>query len=79
MPSAIYDRDAVDDDVFDADGELLGIGACGRSLDGVRVEDGDVGVHAVAKDAAILESESLGGERGHFANCVGQCTRPRSC
>ena len=72
MLSAVYDGDAVHYDVFDADGKLLGVCAGGWRVDGVGVEDGDVGIHAVAQDAAVLESEPLGGERGHLANGVGK-------
>ena len=43
-------------------GNCLGSVAGGGRADGVGIEDGDVGVHAVAQDAAVLESEPLGGE-----------------
>ena len=40
--------------------------------DCVRIKDGDVGAPARPKLAALGQAESLGRQRGHFADCVRQ-------
>ena len=70
---AFVDYDiAVDYDVGDAEGELLGVFSGGGSFDGFRVEDDDVGLVAVTEEATGLEAQALGGERGHLADGLGE-------
>ena len=62
------DEDAVDENLFDAGGELLRFGEGGAIDDGCGVEEYEVGVSAFTEDAAIGPVEALRGERSHFAD-----------
>ena len=60
--AAIHYHRTVDDDIFDADGELLGFSARGRRLHIVGMEYGYVRLHAVAQYASVGQAKSLRGE-----------------
>ena len=68
----VYYYFAVDDDVGDAEGELLGVFSGGGGFDGFGVEDDNVGLVAVAEEATGLETQALGGEGGHLADGLGE-------
>ena len=63
---------AVDYDVGDAEGELLGVFSGGGGFDGFRVEDDDVGLVAVSEEASGLEAQALGREGGHLSDGLGE-------
>ena len=67
-----HDRLAVDEDVIDAGGVLARAVSGGGGVDGGRVEDDYVGLHAVAEDAAVGDAESQGGEGGHLSYSLGE-------
>ena len=72
MSALVYDDFAVDYDVGDAEGELLGVFSGGGGFDGLGVEDGDVGLVSVTEETPGLQAQALRGERGHLAYCFGE-------
>jgi hypothetical protein len=48
VPAFVDDHFAVDNDIADADRELLGLGTCGRGFDALRIEHHDIGLEAIA-------------------------------
>ena len=68
----VYYDFAVDYDVGDAQGELLGVFSGGGGFDGFGVEDDDVGLVAVSEEATGLEAQALGGEGGHLSDGLGE-------
>src|SRR5262245_36920922 len=70
------DLDAVDEDVGDAGGVLVGLGEGGVVLDGGRVEDDHIGEVAGGEAAAAVELEHGGGQRGELADGLAERDDP---
>lgn len=60
----------VDENVADAGGRKHGIEESGFLGDRIGIEDDEVGLHAGADEAAVVEAQALGGEAGHLADGV---------
>ncbi len=72
VTALVHDDLPVHDHLLDADRELLRLAPRGRRLHGLRVEDDDVGLEAVAEEPAVGQAQALGGERRHLADGVRQ-------
>ena len=68
MFSALNDDLTVNNDIFDANRELLGVGSSPGCFHGSGVEYRDVSLHSIAKNPATRNEKALGGERGHLSD-----------
>ena len=70
--AGVPDESAVDENLFYAGGEFEGFFEGGAINDGVGIEEDKVSVISYLYNAAVFPVEALGGERGHFADGLGQ-------
>jgi hypothetical protein len=71
--ASIFDasnRDAVDENVDEAFGVLMGIDEVGFVDDAGGVEDRDIGFHPRAEQTAVHDAKPGGGEAGHAADSL---------
>src|SRR5438128_78865 len=62
------DGNTVDENVFHTGGVLMWLSKSGAILDGVRIEDDEIGPETFVNFAPAGDSKRAGGERGHAAN-----------
>ena len=76
MCAIAEDLPAIDEDMMDADGQLMGFFEGGAVDDGLRVEDNHIGVVSRCQLASAFESQIRGRQRGQSANRLRERNNP---
>src|SRR5438132_738813 len=66
--TAVDDHDPIDNDVLDTDRVVFGVLPRGLGLHRLGIEHDNIGLKTVTQEATVGETETLGGEGGHFAD-----------